>query len=85
MTRPSTTMAARFALTVAMAVIFAVTAWMVLSGRVTTAQALRDAVMIIIGAVISQFSQAMNYWLGTSQGSADKTQQLSDSNRGRPQ
>lgn len=78
-------MAARFALTVAMSVIFAVTAWMVLSGRVTTEQALRDAVMIIIGAVIAQFSQAMNYWLGTSQGSADKTQQLSDSNRGKPQ
>lgn len=72
MNRQAATMAIRFVLTIGVAAIFAATAWMVLSGRVTSAQALRDAVMIIIGSVIAQFGNAMSFWLGTSQGSADK-------------
>jgi len=83
--RHTATMLIRLLLTVGVFAIFAVMSYAVLTGQVTTAQVLRDVVMVIIGAIITQFNNAMNYWLGTSQGSADKTQELSASGNRQPE
>lgn len=83
MSRATTTMAVRVIITGGIFAVFSAMSYAVIMGHVTQAQALRDVVMIVIGSIITHFGNAMNYWLGTSQGSADKTHELSGQTKGK--
>lgn len=39
---------------------------------------------LIVGALIAAFTTAVNWWLGSSQGSSDKSQQLAEQASGKP-
>lgn len=62
-------------LALAIVVIFVGAMWLMLKSDVS--QSMRDALLIMVGALGSAFGAVVNYYFGSSSGSAAKTELLS--------
>lgn len=52
------------------------TLWLLLKGGVNFNDTVGQVLLLIIGAIISYMNQVVNYWLGSSAGSNDKSAQI---------